>query len=59
MGTEIYEVIKPDPGLNRIERDFESFRLVEDLCNLNQKVLAARGGAGGKGNFNHRSVMTT
>ena len=59
IGTEVYKVVKADPGQKKRDRKTEHLVLVADLDKHDKEVKIAEGGKGGKGNFNHRHMRQT
>lgn len=55
IGTEIYRVVRSDPW-NKTKSVSEHRELIADLNVPGKEVLIAKGGLGGKGNYNHRSL---
>ena len=53
IGTEIYKVLKSDPTHFGRSLNKEHHQLLIDLNEEGKEFLAAKGGLGGKGNFNH------
>jgi len=59
IGTEIYKVMKSDPTHFGRSLNKEHLQFLADLNEEEKEFLAAKGGIGGKGNYNHREIMST
>jgi len=59
IGTEIYKIIKADPDSVKRNRQQEHKILLADLNKEGKEFLIAKGGKGGRGNFNYREVTET
>ena len=59
IGTEIYKVFKPDPEDKRKNVSKEYKVLLADLNREGKEACVAKGGKGGKGNFNYRHIRET